>query len=132
MQKNFIMAGCVFAALAVALGAFGAHGLKSVLSPERLEIFETGVRYQFYHAFALLITGLAAHFYPNKLLKYAGYLFVIGILFFSGSIYLLACKNILKLGRIYCCFGTGNSYWRDHVYYCLDLILDRCYATYKR
>ncbi len=84
-----MIAGAIFAALAVILGAFGAHALKEVLTESQLQTFETGVRYQVYHAFALLITGVAYAHMPVKQLKLASLFFIIGIILFSGSLYLL-------------------------------------------
>ena len=75
--------------LAVIFGAFGAHALKQVLTPELLQTFETGVRYQFYHSFALIATGIAYAHVPLKQLRLATWSFIIGTVLFSGSIYLL-------------------------------------------
>ncbi len=87
------------AAIAVGLGAFGAHGLKALLKAPQLQTFEIGVRYQFYHAFALLFTGLLVNKYPSKLMNLAGFLFVLGIICFSGSLYLLATHSIIGLNN---------------------------------
>ena len=84
MHRPALIAGSIFAALAVITGAFGAHALKAILPEAQLLVFETGVRYQFYHSFALLITGVAFLSFPYKNLKIATNLFIIGILFFSG------------------------------------------------
>ena len=89
MNKNFLTTGALFAAVAVICGAFGAHFLKSRLSPESLQTFDTAVRYQFYHAVALLAVGILYKDFPGKLLKWAGYLFIKGIILFSGSLYIL-------------------------------------------
>ena len=89
MYRTALTAGAVFAALAVITGAFGAHALKQILPEQQLLVFETGVRYQFYHSFALLVTGIAFSSFPYKSLKIATTLFIIGILFFSGSLYVL-------------------------------------------
>jgi len=98
INKFFLQIGCLFALFGVVLGAFGAHGLESRLSPERLATFETGVRYQMYHAIALVLVAiLAAFLKEQRLINIAGYLFVIGILLFSGSIYLLACRELIGL-----------------------------------
>ncbi|MBO9574003.1 MAG: DUF423 domain-containing protein [Chitinophagaceae bacterium] len=75
--------------MAVILGAFGAHGLKQMLTPEYISTFETGVRYHMYHVFALLAAGILYERFPDKLIIYAGYAFITGILLFSGSLYLL-------------------------------------------
>ena len=101
MQKLFLMAGGIAMALAVGLGAFGAHGLKKMLSGEMLTIFETAVRYHFYHALGLLVVGFAARFLPqSNMLSWAGWLMVAGILIFSGSLYLLSTSGIRWLGAI--------------------------------
>jgi uncharacterized membrane protein YgdD (TMEM256/DUF423 family) len=90
MHKPFLISGAAFAALAVILGAFGAHALKQILSPDSLNIFETGVRYEFYHSFALLATGILFDRFRNKWIRFAGYSFIAGIVLFSGSLYALA------------------------------------------
>lgn len=88
-------------ALAVMLGAFGAHGLKKMLSDEMLATFETGVTYHFYHAIGLLILGLAAHYLADStMLKWSGWLMIAGILIFSGSLYILAISGMRWLGAI--------------------------------
>lgn len=94
MQKGFIKLGALLGALAVISGAFGAHALKAIISDKSLAIFETGVRYQYYHVVALLITGILYKEFPNKYLLWAGRLFCVGVLFFSGSLYLLAFIDI--------------------------------------
>jgi uncharacterized membrane protein YgdD (TMEM256/DUF423 family) len=99
IQMNFLTLGCIFAALSVALGAFGAHGLKELVSDARLSVFETAVRYQMYHAFALIMF----HFWHQKeSRKYSwiAYLFIAGILVFSGSLYVLVLLDIPILGAI--------------------------------
>ena len=93
MDKKIISTGAVLGMLAIILGAFGAHALKKVLSIEELTTFETGVKYQMYHALFLLFIGLAAEL-SQKAKKTIYYLVVIGVLFFSGSIYLLATNNL--------------------------------------
>ncbi|MBO6515503.1 MAG: DUF423 domain-containing protein [Bacteroidia bacterium] len=101
MNKRFILFGAIFAALGVALGAFGAHGLEEFLTKtQRADVFETAVRYQLYHAFALLFVGILADRIKSNLLKYAGYLFTAGILLFSGSLYLLVGTQITRFGMI--------------------------------
>lgn len=94
----------IYAALAgfigVALGAFGAHALKASLSAEMLGAFETAVRYQMYHAFALCAAAWGAARWQGRLFKVAGMLFVAGILLFCGSLYLLALTNARWLGMI--------------------------------
>jgi uncharacterized membrane protein YgdD (TMEM256/DUF423 family) len=97
MHKTFLVMGSLFAALGVILGAFGAHALKSRLSADQLQIFETGVRYQMYHAFALVFLFAIAGRIPSSLLNFSGILFIAGILLFSGSVYLLACRELLGI-----------------------------------
>lgn len=89
MHKRFLTCGALLAGLAVALGAFGAHGLKKLVPPETVATFETGVKYQMYHALALLLAGLIAERLASVWLKRAAWCFLIGILLFSGSLYLL-------------------------------------------
>ena len=98
MSINYLRAGALFGLFAVALGAFGAHGLKAIVEPSQISTFETGVRYQFYHAFALLVLGLMMLHLNNKYLRWAGKAFIIGIFCFSGSLYLLALREVLSLG----------------------------------
>ena len=86
--------------LAVALGAFGAHGLKAIISPEMLEVYKTGIQYQFYHTFALLAVGILMNFNQSKALKWSAYLFMTGIILFSGSLYVLAISGVKVLGMI--------------------------------
>lgn len=89
MHKFFLQAGAIFGAVAVALGAFGAHALKKMVSDVAVNIFETGVRYQFYHVFALVFVGILYRDFPGKWMLWAGNLFITGILLFSGSLYVL-------------------------------------------
>jgi uncharacterized membrane protein YgdD (TMEM256/DUF423 family) len=89
MHKGFLRLAALLGILAVVLGAFGAHGLKKIVPPETITTFETGVRYQFYHVFALLAVGILFERFPNKWLRYAGNCFAFGILLFSGSLYVL-------------------------------------------
>ena len=99
-MKLFITAGAISGALAVLLGAFGAHLLKQVISPEMIEVYKTGIQYQFYHTFALPIAGILMKFNPTQTLKWSGYLFIAGIIIFSGFLYLLAITGIKTLGMI--------------------------------
>jgi uncharacterized membrane protein YgdD (TMEM256/DUF423 family) len=101
MAKLFLTLASLSGMLAVMLGAFGAHGLKSRLSEQSLSVFETAVQYHFYHSLALLAVGLIAISQPQvALLKSSGWLFVIGIVVFSGSLYLLSITGIRWLGAI--------------------------------
>ncbi len=97
---HFAVIGALSAFLAVALGAFGAHGLKSRLAPDLLAVFETGVRYHFYHALALLITALALRQGESAAAQAAGWLFLAGTILFAGSLYALALSGARWLGAI--------------------------------
>jgi uncharacterized membrane protein YgdD (TMEM256/DUF423 family) len=97
----FVLLGALSGAAGVALGAFGAHALRSHLTPERQAVFETGVRYQLIHALALLFVGIGAGNIPNGVwLGAAGWLFVVGTILFSGSLYLLVLSDRRWLGAI--------------------------------
>jgi uncharacterized membrane protein YgdD (TMEM256/DUF423 family) len=98
--KLFLMLGTISGACAVALGAFGAHGLKNRLTEEMITIYKTGVEYHFYHTFALLAVGLAALYLRSGLLSVSGWCFALGILIFSGSLYVLSISGIRALGAI--------------------------------
>lgn len=89
MLRSAIIKGAIFCGLAVVLGAFGAHGLRTILPQEQINIFETGVRYQFYHGMALLMVGILYAHIPSSKLRLAAHLFTAGIIGFSGSLYLL-------------------------------------------
>ncbi len=89
MSRRFIQYAAILGALSVILGAFGAHALKKLVQPDQIATFETGVRYQFYHTFALLGVGILYRRMPGKLMEWAGILFISGIVLFSGSLYLL-------------------------------------------
>lgn len=94
MKKRIIITASVFGVLAVIAGAFGAHALEKLLAPQNLEIWRTAVQYQFYHTFALIfLSTLTRH--NIKLIPHIYYLFSIGIVLFSGSLYLLACRDLL-------------------------------------
>jgi uncharacterized membrane protein YgdD (TMEM256/DUF423 family) len=99
--KLFISLGAAFAALAVALGAFGAHGLKNTLAPEMLVIYHTGVEYQFYHSLGLLAAGMLSRGNAeSKALKLSGMLMIAGILLFSGSLYALSLSGERWFGDV--------------------------------
>ncbi len=89
MHKGFLMTATLLGALSVALGAFGAHGLKKLVPPETITTFETGVRYQFYHVFALLAVAILYDKFSADWMRYAGICFIVGIILFSGSLYIL-------------------------------------------
>ena len=100
MKKiSFLNIGALCGALAVVLGAFGAHGLENKLSPEQLATYRTGVDYHFYHAIVLLVIGFFEQQEQFQRLRRCGWLLLIGILLFSGSLYLLACREWLGLGN---------------------------------
>ncbi len=88
----------MLAALAVMLGAFGAHALKVRLAPDQLAIYEKGVQYQFYHSFALLLTGIAYLSYPVKKLRLSTLFFTAGIACFSGSLYAMSLLSMYSIG----------------------------------
>ena len=99
--RTFFLWGAIFGLLGVALGAFGAHALEEILEKSgRTDTFETAVRYQFYHAFALLATGLLYRKLPSKEVRWAGILFILGTLIFSGTLYVLCLTGISWLGAI--------------------------------
>ncbi len=101
MHKLFIIIGSIFGMLSVMIGAFGVHALQSTLEAnQRLETFETAVKYQFYHSLALILVGLIMLQVQHKAFTIAGYGFIAGILIFSGSLYALSLTGITKLGAI--------------------------------
>ena len=90
MNRLFVASGVVLLAIAVSLGAFGAHALKSRLSPEMMQIYKTGIEYHFYHALGLLLVGLLGQYLQSAWYQWSGWLLMAGIVIFSGSLYLLA------------------------------------------
>lgn len=98
MHKEFFVTACLLGALAVGLGAFGAHGLKTVLAPQQLVTFETGVRYLFYHVFALLFVALLYQQVPVPLVRAAGWCFLAGMILFCGSLFMLVYVQAKGLG----------------------------------
>jgi uncharacterized membrane protein YgdD (TMEM256/DUF423 family) len=100
VDRTFLWVGGLAGFIGVALGAFGAHGLRTRLSAEMLTVFETGVRYQMYHALAILIVALAAARLDGWLIRSAGWLFTAGIVLFSGSLYALALSGVTVLGAV--------------------------------
>ena len=95
-----MLGAAVAGALAVGLGAFGAHALEDLLAADRLAVYETGVRYLAIHSLVLFITGWIATQHPNKLFTVAGFLLIAGMILFSGSLVLLALLNIRILGAV--------------------------------
>ena len=101
MHRTFLLIGALSGVVGVALGAFGAHGLRSRLSPEMLAVFETGVRYHMYHALAIIgVASIAERWQASRLVLASGWLFLAGIVLFSGSLYLLATTGVRTLGAI--------------------------------
>ncbi len=100
MERVFFVLGALSAFIAVAAGAFGAHGLKSRMSAEMLSVFEVGVRYQMYHALALIAVAWVQAKYPSSIVTTGGWFFVIGTILFSGSLYLLSVSAVRWLGAI--------------------------------
>lgn len=108
MFKLFTTLGASLMALAVMLGAFGSHGLQDRLSDSMLDIFQTGVQYHFYHALGLILVGLIATQLPDSSwIKWSGWLMCIGIVIFSGSLYILATTGISWLGAVTPIGGTA-------------------------
>ena len=101
MSRLFLVSGSFMAALSVAIGAFGAHGLKNILEETgRSETFETAVKYQFYHVFGIIIIGLLLQRYQDSLLTWAGLLMMGGIVIFSGSLYILSLSGVKWWGAV--------------------------------
>jgi uncharacterized membrane protein YgdD (TMEM256/DUF423 family) len=99
--STWIACGAVLGGLAVILGAFGAHGLTEYLSThQQTANYETAVRYQMYHALALLLSGVIADRYPSKLFNIAGWCFLLGVVLFSGALYGIALAGVAQLGMI--------------------------------
>jgi uncharacterized membrane protein YgdD (TMEM256/DUF423 family) len=96
MNKQIIITAALFGAIAVICGAFGAHALKGLLEPRQLEVWQTAVQYQFYHVLALLFLSTFSRFKTGAVAA-TYYLFTFGIILFSGSLYLLACRDLLKM-----------------------------------
>lgn len=100
-SKNILITACALGALSVMIGAFGAHGLRPILTEYgRIETFETAVKYQFYHTLALLAIGIIDARWSQKLFSYAAYSMFIGVIIFSGSLYILCLTNTPILGAI--------------------------------
>jgi uncharacterized membrane protein YgdD (TMEM256/DUF423 family) len=95
--KNLLIFSGISGAFCVALGAMGAHALKDILPAENLQTFETAVKYQFYHTFAIILVAIVAEKIPSKLLDYASMLFIAGIVLFSFSLYFLALRPLLGI-----------------------------------
>jgi uncharacterized membrane protein YgdD (TMEM256/DUF423 family) len=100
MSKTILLTASILLALAVAIGAFGAHGLKSHLSEAMLQTWKTGVEYHFYHALGLLLIGVLSVSMPTHLLNWSALFLFAGIVLFSGSLYILAITGIKWIGAI--------------------------------
>ena len=100
MSRTFAVCGAVSALVAVLAGAFGAHMLRARLPDNQLAAFETGARYQMYHALALFLVAWAATQWPTQLVRVSGWLFVAGTLLFSGSLYVLALTGVTWWGAV--------------------------------
>lgn len=100
MERVFFVLGALSAFIGVAAGAFGTHSLKSRMSAEMLSVFEVGVRYQMYHAFALIVAALLQAKQPSSVVTTSGWFFVFGTIFFSGSLYLLSVSGVRWFGVI--------------------------------
>jgi uncharacterized membrane protein YgdD (TMEM256/DUF423 family) len=99
-SRQLVALGAAMSGLAVAAGAFGAHALRARLTPGDLLVFETAARYQMYHGLALIAAGLVADRWPGPLTSTAGWLFLAGIVLFSGSLYALTLSGMRGLGAI--------------------------------
>lgn len=97
MHRGIFITACLLGALSVVLGAFGAHSLKNILSVQQLVTFETAVRYQFYHVFALMFVALLYPQFSRRLMLFAGWSFISGIILFCGSLYLLTYVQVSGL-----------------------------------
>jgi len=100
MSKTIIMTAAVLLAVAVAVGAFGAHALKSRITEDLMQVYKTGVEYHFYHALGLLLVGILSIYRPSGLLNWSALFLVMGIVLFSGSLYAMAVTGIKWLGAI--------------------------------
>ena len=98
MVYRILSLGAIMALIAVAAGAFGAHGLRPMLSEKMMAVFETGVRYHLVHALAMLVAGLSAQAFSHPVFVKAGWSFLVGILIFSGSLYTMTLTDIRTLG----------------------------------
>lgn len=118
LAKRSIVLGTIFLALAVLIGAFGAHGLKSMVTPEKLVTFETGVRYHFYHGVGLILLGFFKQLYPETKISVAMTSFLVGILLFSFNCYLYVLTDIktfamiVPLGGVMFVVGWITFFWK--------------------
>lgn len=128
MRNLFLRIGSLMGFLAVALGAFAAHGLRPFLEPRSFETFETAVRYQFYHALAILLVAVLSHFGRKGALRLAAWAFTVGIVLFSGSLYALSTRElhqisvgwlgpITPLGGLCYLLGWGALFYSSFFHY---------------
>ena len=125
-NKNWLITASLLAGLAVAAGAFGAHGLKKLVEPQYVDTFKTGAQYQFYHALAIGFATLVSQFVDNQWIKRVNWSFLLGIVLFSGSLYLLTLGKVLNtegvnwfgiitpLGGLFFLFGWLTLAWGIH------------------
>jgi uncharacterized membrane protein YgdD (TMEM256/DUF423 family) len=122
LSQRFLIFGTIFAGSGIAAGAFGAHALKGILDVPMLQVFDTATRYKMYHAFGLCIVSWAIDRYPEQRLEQTGWLFTVGILLFSGSLYVVSLTGIRWLGAVTLIGGLaflagwmllGWRIWRD-------------------
>jgi uncharacterized membrane protein YgdD (TMEM256/DUF423 family) len=97
MRKSFLIAGTLLGSLAVIAGAFGAHAIKSVATAQQMNVFETAVRYQWFHVFALIAAGILYREFPKRWVTVSGYCFLTGILLFCGSLYIITWLQVMKI-----------------------------------
>lgn len=125
-NKNWLITASLLAGLAVAAGAFGAHGLKKLVEPQYVDTFKTGAQYQFYHALAIGFATLVSQFIDNQWIKRVNWSFLLGIILFSGSLYILTLGKVLNtegvnwfgiitpLGGLFFLFGWLSLAWGIH------------------
>lgn len=117
-SRRLIAVGCILAGIGVAAGAFGAHMLKTMLEPPMLAAYDTGTRYQMYHAFGMILAGMAARLYGDPRVVTAGWIFAVGMVMFCGSLYGIALAGqkwlgpITPLGGLTFIIGWGLFGWR--------------------
>jgi len=117
-SRRLIAGGCLLAGVGVAAGAFGAHMLKAVLEPSMLAAYDTGTRYQMYHAFGMILAGMATRLFGDPRLANAGWIFAVGMVMFCGSLYGIALAGqkwmgpITPLGGVMFIIGWGLLGWR--------------------
>ncbi len=122
-NKNWLITASLLAGLAVAAGGFGAHGLKKLVEPQYVDTFKTGAQYQFYHALAIGLASLISQFIDNQWIKRVNWSFLLGIILFSGSLYILTLAKVLNtegvnwfgiitpLGGLFFLFGWISLAW---------------------